>query len=546
MSIYETNLDQNLANYTVLSPLSFLERSRKTFPDQIAIEYEDYKLTYKQAAKRCNALSELLKSYNVSKNDTVAVMLPNIPEMWECHYGIPMAGAVLNAINTRLDYNTINFILGHGEAKVFIYDSSYSDIVEKAVQNIENKPILLEVVDKVAGLKNSEFAESQKILNYENELNKFSDLEIIYKLPKNEWDAIALNYTSGTTGNPKGVVYHHRGAYLNAIGNTLVWEMPMFPKYLWTLPMFHCNGWCFPWTVTERAGTHVCLRQPAGELIVNALIKHKVSHLSGAPIIMQMIADHLISNNIDLTQEIKMMTAGAPPPEAVLGKMKSCGIDVIHVYGLTETYGPSVVCAWKTEWNNLSPDEQAKMKARQGVPYSVQEDIKIVDPKTLKNVPQDGETIGEVFTRGNITMRGYLKNEKATKESFEDGWFHTGDLGVWHQDGYIQLKDRSKDIIISGGENISSIEVEDILYKHPSVAAVGVVAKSDEKWGETPCAFIELNSGFEENKVELLNHCKENLAGFKVPKFFIFCELPKTSTGKIQKFVLREKAEKLD
>ena len=316
--------------------------------------------------------------------------------------------------------------------------------------------------------------------------------------------------------------------------------MPMFPKYLWTLPMFHCNGWCFPWTVTERAGTHVCLRQPAGELIVNALIKHKVSHLSGAPIIMQMIADHLISNNIDLTQEIKMMTAGAPPPEAVLGKMKSCGIDVIHVYGLTETYGPSVVCAWKTEWNNLSPDEQAKMKARQGVPYSVQEDIKIVDPKTLKNVPQDGETIGEVFTRGNITMRGYLKNEKATKESFENGWFHTGDLGVWHKDGYIQLKDRSKDIIISGGENISSIEVEDALYKHPDVVAVGVVAKHDEKWGETPCAFVELREGSKVTSDELKIHCKNILAGFKVPSEFQFIEIPKTSTGKIQKFKLRE------
>ena len=311
-------------------------------------------------------------------------------------------------------------------------------------------------------------------------LDTFSDLEIIYKLPKNEWDAIALNYTSGTTGNPKGVVYHHRGAYLNAIGNTLVWEMPMFPKYLWTLPMFHCNGWCFPWTITERAGTHVCLRQPAGELIVNALIKHKVSHLSGAPIIMQMIADHLISNKIDLTQEIKMMTAGAPPPEAVLGKMKSCGIDVIHVYGLTETYGPSVVCAWKTEWNNLSPDEQAKMKARQGVPYSVQEDIKIVDPKTLKNVPQDGETIGEVFTRGNITMRGYLKNEKATKESFEDGWFHTGDIGKIDDDGFLKITDRKKSLIVtSGGKNIAPAPLENALIT--SVYIEQVVAIGDKR-----------------------------------------------------------------
>ena len=540
MSIYETNLDQNLANYSVLSPLSFLERSRKVFPEQIAVEYNDFKLNYMEAGTRCDALAQLLKSYGIRKNDTVAVMLPNIPEMWECHYGVPMAGAVLNAINTRLDYNTINFILGHGEAKVFIYDSSYSEIIEKALKNLKDKPIILEVVDKIANLKESEYSKENDVLNYENELKKFFDLSFEYSLPKNEWDAIALNYTSGTTGNPKGVVYHSRGAYLNAIGNTLVWEMPMFPKYLWTLPMFHCNGWCFPWTITERAGTHVCLRQPAGDLIVNALIKHKISHLSGAPIIMQMIADHLINNKIELNQVVKMMTAGAPPPEAVLDKMKSCGIDVIHVYGLTETYGPSVVCAWKTEWNNLKPEDQAKMKARQGVPYSVQENIKIVDPKTLKEVPKDGETIGEVLMRGNITMRGYLKNKKATDEAFENGWFHTGDLGVWYEDGYVQLKDRSKDIIISGGENISSIEVEDALYKHPEIVAVGVVAKQDEKWGETPCAFVELREGSEVTSEELKLHCKNYLAGFKVPREFKFIEIPKTSTGKIQKFKLRE------
>ena len=540
MSIYEQNLVKNIANYSALSPLSFLERSRKVFPEQIAIEYNNYSINYQDAGKRCDSLAGMLKNYNVGKNDTVAVMLPNIPQMWECHFGIPMIGAVLNAINTRLDANTINFILKHGEAKVLIYDSSYSETIEKALENLKEKPVVIEVVDTVADFKRSHFAKKYNYFDYEKGLKKFEKFKIEHKLPADEWESIALNYTSGTTGNPKGVVYHHRGAYLNSIGNTLVWEMPMYPKYLWTLPMFHCNGWCFPWTVTERAGTHVCLRQPIGEFIVNAIINHNVTHLCGAPIIMQMIADHLINNKIKLNKNVKMMTAGAPPPEAVLSKMKSCGIDVIHVYGLTETYGPSVVCAWKKEWDNLPANDQATKKARQGVAYSVQEDIKVVNPKTLENVPMDGETIGEVFTRGNITMKGYLKNEKATKEAFDNGWFHTGDLGVWHKDGYVQLKDRSKDIIISGGENISSIEVEDALYKHPDIVAVGVVAKQDEKWGETPCAFVELREGAVVSSEELRLHCKSILAGFKVPGEFKFVEIPKTSTGKIQKFKLRE------
>ncbi len=540
MSIYEQNLDKNIANYSALSPLSFLERSRKVFPKQIAIEYNNYTLNYDEAASRCDSLACMLSNFDVGKNDTVAVMLPNIPQMWECHFGIPMLGGVLNAINTRLDSNTINFILQHGEAKVFIYDSVYAEIIEKAFENLEKKPITIEVVDTVGGFARSTFAKKMNHFDFEKELKKYENFKIKHSLPTDEWDSIALNYTSGTTGNPKGVVYHHRGAYLNSIGNTLVWEMPMNPKYLWTLPMFHCNGWCFPWTITERAGTHVCLRQPAGELIVNAILKHNVSHLCGAPIIMQTIADYIIHNEIKLNKNVKMMTAGAPPPEAVLSKMKSCGIDVIHVYGLTETYGPSVVCAWKKEWDQMSLNDQAIKKARQGVSYSVQEDIKVVDPKTLENVPMDGETIGEVFTRGNITMKGYLKNETATKEAFDNGWFHTGDLGVWHSDGYVQLKDRSKDIIISGGENISSIEVEDALYKHPDIVAVGVVAKKDEKWGETPCAFVELREGANVTSEQLRLHCKSILAGFKVPGEFKFIEIPKTSTGKIQKFKLRE------
>ena len=543
MSISEDGLRKNQANFASLSPLSFLERTRKTFPNQTAIEYKDYKLSYKQAGQRCDALANLIKNQNFNSGTTIAVMLPNIPVMWECHFGVPMATGVLNAINTRLDSHTVQFILEHGEAKLFIYDSEYSPIVEKALVNLKNPPTVIEFVDEVAGNKRSNFANKVNCLDYETELKNFIGTTFEHVLPNDEWNSIALNYTSGTTGNPKGVVYHHRGAYLNAIGNSLTWDLPMHPKYLWTLPMFHCNGWCFPWTITERAGTHVCLRQPAGELIVEAFQKHNVSHLCGAPIVMQMVADHLLQNNISLKKNIRMMTAGAPPPEAVLSKMASCGIEVIHVYGLTEIYGPAVVCAWHPEWNELDASEQARLKARQGVVYSVQENMKIIDPETNKDVPKDGTSLGEVLVKGNITMKGYYKNKKATDEAFEGGWFHTGDLGVWYEDGYIQLKDRSKDIIISGGENISSIEVEDAIYKHPEVVAVAVVAKEDEKWGETPCAFIELSEGSTVSEIDLKNHCKSLLAGFKVPRYFNFTELPKTSTGKIQKFKLREQTK---
>ena len=543
MSISEDGLRKNQANFASLSPLSFLERTRKTFPNQIAIEYKEYKLSYKQAGQRCDALANLIKNQKFNSGSTIAVMLPNIPVMWECHFGIPMAIGVLNAINTRLDSNTVQFILEHGEAKLFIYDSEYGPIVEQALENIDNPPTLIEFVDKVAGNKRSNFANKVNCLDYESEIKKFIGTQFEHILPNDEWNSIALNYTSGTTGNPKGVVYHHRGAYLNAIGNSLTWDLPMHPKYLWTLPMFHCNGWCFPWTITERAGTHVCLRQPAGELIVEAFQKHNVTHLCGAPIVMQMVADHLLQNNIILKNDIKMMTAGAPPPEAVLSKMASCGIEVIHVYGLTEIYGPAVVCAWHPEWNGLDASEQAKLKARQGVVYSVQENMKIIDTETNQEVPKDGITLGEVLVKGNITMKGYFKNKKATDEAFQGGWFHTGDLGVWYEDGYIQLKDRSKDIIISGGENISSIEVEDAIYKHPDVVAVAVVAKEDEKWGETPCAFIELSEGSTVSEIDLKDHCKSLLAGFKVPRYFSFTDLPKTSTGKIQKFKLREQTK---
>ncbi len=543
MSITEDGLKKNQANFASLSPLSFLERTRKTFPNQTAIEYKNYKLSYNEAGKRCDALANLIKNYNFNSGSTIAVMLPNIPVMWECHFGIPMATGVLNAINTRLDSYTVQFILEHGEAKLFIYDSEYSFIIEKAIEKLDNPPILIEFVDEVEGNKRSNFANKVNCLDYETELKNFFGTKFDHVLPNDEWNSIALNYTSGTTGNPKGVVYHHRGAYLNAIGNSLTWDLPMHPKYLWTLPMFHCNGWCFPWTITERAGTHVCLRQPAGELIVEAFQRHNVTHLCGAPIVMQMVADHLLQNNISLKTDIKMMTAGAPPPEAVLSKMASCGIEVIHVYGLTEIYGPAVVCAWHPEWNELDASKQARLKARQGVVYSVQENMKIIDTETNQVVPKDGVSLGEVLVRGNITMKGYFKNKKATDEAFEGGWFHTGDLGVWYEDGYIQLKDRSKDIIISGGENISSIEVEDAIYKHPDVVAVAVVAKEDEKWGETPCAFVELSEESSISEIDLKDHCKSLLAGFKVPRYFSFTELPKTSTGKIQKFKLREKTK---
>ena len=545
MSMYDKDLDKNSANYEPLSPISFLSRTRRVYPQKKAISYGKIQRSYKEAGNRCDLLANALISIGILTKDTVAVMLPNIPEMWECHFGVPMAGAVLNSINTRLEASTISFILKHGEAKLFLYDSEYSDRVSEAIKDLDKPPILIEVVDQVSGQIKSELSKKLNIINYEEFIlnNSISDFSKV--LPSNEWDPIALNYTSGTTGNPKGVVCHHRGAYLNAIGNTLTWDIKMHPNYLWTLPMFHCNGWCFPWTITERAGIHVCLRQPTGAGIIESINHNKVTHLCGAPIIMQMIAENINNSDPNISRNLKMMTAGAPPPEAVLSKMADCEIEVTHTYGLTEVYGPAVVCAWQDEWNNFTKSDQAIKKSRQGVTYPVQEDLIVVNPETMKQVKKDGTEMGEVLLRGNITMSGYLKNPKATKEVFENGWFHTGDLGVWYEDGYIQLKDRSKDIIISGGENISSIEIEGILYKHPYVSAAAVVAKDDLKWGETPCAFIELREGIEENKEDLINHCRQHLAGFKVPKHYVFCEIPKTSTGKIQKFLLRKQAENI-
>jgi len=545
MSIYEQDLDKNSANYQPLSPISFLSRTRRVFPYHEALSYGKIKRSYAEASRRCDLLASALISKGITKNDTVSVMLPNIPEMWECHFGVPMSGAVLNSINTRLDAHTVGFILKHSEAKIFIFDSEYSKCVGEALKCLDKAPTLIEVVDEVAGNNKSNLQNSVNVINYEEFLSKSKTSNIFSRLPADEWDAISLNYTSGTTGNPKGVVCHHRGAYLNAIGNILTWDLNMHPRYLWTLPMFHCNGWCFPWTITERAGTHVCLRQPSGPSIVEAVNSNNITHLCGAPIIMQMVAQNIKDLDRGIVKNLKMMTAGAPPPEAVLAVMAECGIDIIHTYGLTEVYGPAVVCAWKPEWNKLKQTDQSKIKSRQGVTYSVQEDLMVVNPENMKKVKQDGLEMGEVLIRGNITMKGYLKNPNATNEAFKNGWFHTGDLGVWHEDGYIELKDRSKDIIISGGENISSIEIEGALYKHPSVAAVAVVAKNDQKWGETPCAFIELVDGFNPSEEDLVQHCRSLLAGFKVPKNYVFGELPKTSTGKIQKFLLRKKTEEI-
>jgi len=466
-------------------------------------------------------------------------MAANTPPMLEAHFGVPMAGAVLNALNYRLDAAAIAFILEHGEAKALITDTSFAATIAPALARLGRELIVIDIDDPA-----SDGGERLGEIEYEAFLES-GDPAFAWDPPQDEWDAIALNYTSGTTGNPKGVVYHHRGAYLNALGNVMVWGMAPHPVYLWTLPMFHCNGWCFPWTVTALAGTHVCLPRVEAGAIYAAIAEHKVTHLCGAPIVMQTILNAAPEERREFDHKVRMMTAAAPPPASVLAAMAGEGIEVTHVYGLTEVYGPAVVCAWHDAWDDLSVAEQAALKARQGVAYPVLEGLMVADAKTLRPVPRDGETLGEVFLRGNVVMKGYLKNPAATERALAGGWFHSGDLGVWHPDGYIELKDRSKDIIISGGENISSIEVEDALYKHPGVSAVAVVARPDEKWGETPCAFVELASGAAATEDELIEHCRDTIAHYKCPRYVVFGELPKTSTGKIQKFKLRERANEL-
>jgi len=535
---YDTDLDRNPANHVPLTPISFLGRTALAHPDRTAVVYGEVKRSWRETAERCRRLASALSRRGIGKNDTVAVMAPNIPEAFEATYGVPMAGAVLCALNTRLDAAAIAFQLRHSETRVLLADREYAPVVNAALAELTAPPLVVDILDPaVAGAPVGG-------LTYE-ELLAEGDPAWPGVMPGDEWDAVALNYTSGTTGDPKGVVTHHRGAYLNALGNVVTWALPHHPVYLWTLPMFHCNGWCFPWTVTAMAGTHVCLRRVAARDIYAAISDHGVTHLCGAPIVMGMLLNAPVGERRDFPQAVQMMTAASPPPATVLEGMARLGIKVTHVYGLTEVYGPAVVCDWKPEWDDLPAGEQARLKSRQGLPYVVQEGLMVADADSLAPVPADGETMGEVFMRGNITMKGYLKNPSATAKAFAGGWFHTGDLGVMHPDGYIELKDRSKDIIISGGENISTIEVEGVLYRHPAVLEAAVVARPDEKWGETPCAFVTLRPGAEATAEEVIAFSRQHLAGFKCPKTVVFGDLPKTSTGKIQKFVLRDRARAL-
>jgi len=538
-SAYDTGLDRNPANYVPLSPLGFIARAAAIYPERAAVVHGTRRYNWKQSYERCRRLASALQKRGVGKSDTVAVMAANTPEAFEAHFGVSMAGAVLNALNIRLDAATIAFILDHGEAKVLITDREFAPVIEKALAATKKRPLVIDIDDALAP--------QGKLLgemDYEAFLAS-GDSAFDWQGPADEWDAITLNYTSGTTGNPKGVVYHHRGAYLNALGNALVWNMPTHPVYLWTLPMFHCNGWCFPWTVTALAGTHVCLRRVEAGAIFAAIAEHGVTHLCGAPIVMNLLLNAPSQLKRDFGRRIAMMTAGAAPPAAVIEGMEKLGFAITHVYGLTEVYGPAVVCAWHDEWDALSAEERAALKSRQGVNYPVLEGLMVADPRTLAPTARDGATMGEVFMRGNIVMKGYLKNAKATDEAFAGGWFHTGDLGVAHADGYIELKDRSKDIIISGGESISTIEVEGVLYRHPAVMEAAVVARPDEKWGETPCAFVTLKADAQASADDIIAFCRAHMAGFKVPKTVVFGPLPKTSTGKIQKFVLREQAREL-
>ncbi len=536
---YEQDLDKNQANHVPLSPLSFCRRTAEVFPDHVAVIHGEERRTWAETYKRCRRLASALAKRGIGRGDTVAVMAPNVPEMLEAHFGVPLCGAVLNALNIRLDASTIAFILDHGDAKVLITDREFSAVISAVLEKVKNRPLVVDIDDPLAPS-----GELLGELTYEQLLSE-GDPEHLWRLPGDEWEAISLNYTSGTTGNPKGVVCHHRGAYLNAIGNILAWAMPQEPVYLWTLPMFHCNGWCFPWSVTAMAGTHVCLRKVEPEPIYDAIRDHGVTHLCGAPIVMNMLLNSPRAETADFSRRVQMMTAASAPPAAILEGMEKIGFDITHAYGLTEVYGPASLCAWHPQWDERPDAERAALKARQGVKYQVQEDFFIGNPETLEPVPADGQTMGELFYRGNVVMKGYLKNPDATRAAFEGGYFHTGDLGVTHPDGYIEIRDRSKDIIISGGENISSIEVEGILYRHPAVLEAAVVARPDKKWGETPCAFVTIKPGETLSESELIEFCRDNMAHFKCPKTVVFTELPKTSTGKIQKFVLREKAGSL-
>jgi fatty-acyl-CoA synthase len=535
---YDVDLDRNPANFQPLTPLGFLERAAGVFPQHTAIIHGPLQRSYAEFYARCRRLGSALQKRGIKRGDTVSALLANTPAMLECHYGVPMAQAVLNTLNTRLDAAIIAFSLDHADAKIVIVDREFSKVMKEALELAKVKPLVVDYDDP----EYSGAAERIGTLDYEALLAE-GDPDFEWHMPDDEWDAITLNYTSGTTGDPKGVVYHHRGAHLLAMGNVVTCRMPQHPVYLWTLPMFHCNGWCFPWTISIVAGTHVCLRAVRAAAMFDAIANHKVTHLCGAPIVMATLLNATEAEKKPLPHVVNFATAAAPPPEAVLAAMKAAGFNVTHVYGLTECYGPSVVNEWHDAWEALSSAEQAEKKARQGVRYPVLEALDVLDPETMQPVARDGQSLGEVMMRGNVVMKGYLKNKASTEKAFAGGWFHTGDLGVIYPDGYIQLKDRSKDIIISGGENISSIEVEDALYKHPAVMAVAVVAKPDEKWGETPCAFVELKPGTAASADDLMQWCRKHLAGYKVPRYVVFADIPKTSTGKIQKFKLREMAK---
>ncbi|MBE7369073.1 acyl-CoA synthetase [Ramlibacter pallidus] len=538
-SIFDQDLPRDAANFAPISPLSFLERAADVYPQRVAVVHGPLRRTWAEVDARCRQLASALQRAGLGKGDTVAVMLPNVPAMVEAHFGVPMAGAVLNTLNTRLDPEAIAFMLDHGEAKAVIVDPEFAPAMQKAIAlRRDARPLL--VVDAEDALFTGA-AQRIGTTTYEAFLAG-GDPAFAWELPADEWDAIALNYTSGTTGNPKGVVYHHRGAAINAISNILEWDMPKHPVYLWTLPMFHCNGWCFPWTIAARAGINVCLRKVEAKAMADAIREHGVTHYCGAPIVHGLLVNAPDGLKSGLPRGVKAMVAGAAPPASLIEGMETLGFDLTHVYGLTEVYGPATACAKHAEWDGLDIGERARLNARQGVRYHLQRSARVLDPQTMAPVPWDGETMGEIMFRGNITMKGYLKNAKATQEAFAGGWYHTGDLAVQYPDGYIKIKDRSKDIIISGGENISSIEVEDVLYRHPDVLAAAVVARPDPKWGETPCAFVELKVGAKLTAEEVVAHCRKHLAGFKVPRAVVFGELPKTSTGKIQKFELRKQA----
>ena len=540
-NIYEQGLERNSANYTPITPLLFLERSADIYPNKTAVIHGKLRQTWQQTYERCRRLASALQKHGIGLGDTVAVMLPNTPPMVEAHFGIPMAGAVLNALNTRLDPESIAFMLNHGEAKVVIVDPEFSGVMKKALELAKKESgrdiLVIDVEEKEFDVPGERIGK----LTYEKFLSE-GDPNFAWQVPADEWQAICLNYTSGTTGNPKGVVYHHRGAAINAVSNVLDWDMNKHPIYLWTLPMFHCNGWCFPWTIAARAGVNVCLRRVDAEHIFAAIKEYGVTHYCAAPIVHNLLVNAPDELKVGVPAGVKGLIAGAAPPASIIEGMEKLGFDLTHVYGLTEVYGPAAICVKQDEWDDLDIGERARLNARQGVRYHLQQAISVLNPETMEPVPADGETMGEIMFKGNIAMKGYLKNEKATKEAFEGGWFHSGDLAVMNPDGYVKMKDRSKDIIISGGENISSVEVEDVLYRHPAVIAAAVVAKPDPKWGETPCAFLEIKPGVEVTPAEIIAHCKQHLAGFKVPRAIVFGELPKTSTGKIQKFELRKQA----